>query len=83
MLLGNRLVAIIKIKIITSYRACRCDSSIVIGVGGGAISQEVVALACMQELQIDLEFKSGVQSSRLNWCQEPQFNYCIQYSFQI
>ena len=34
---GNKLVAIIKVKIIRLYKACKCDSGIAIGVYGFAI----------------------------------------------
>ena len=35
------------------------------------------------ELHIDMEYGTGAQSYILKWCQEPHFNYCIQYSLQI
>jgi len=41
---------IIKAKIITLGKACKCDSSIAIGVCGVAILQNVVTLARMRAL---------------------------------
>jgi len=56
---GNKLIAIIKVKIITLYKACKCDYSIAIGACGVAILQEVVTLACMRELHIKMEYGKG------------------------
>ena len=74
---------IIKVKIITSYKACKCDYSIAIGVCGVAILQEVVNLARMRELHIEMEYGTGARSYILKRFQELHFNYCIQYSLQI
>ena len=45
---NNKLIAITKVKILLLlllYKACKCDSSIAVGVCRVAISQEVVTLA--------------------------------------
>ena len=42
---GNKLIAIMKVKIIILDKACKCDSSIAIGVCGVTRSQGVVTLA--------------------------------------
>ena len=73
----NKLITITKIKIITLYKACKCDCSITIGAYGAAISQEVITLARVWELHINMEYGTGARSSILKWCQEPHFNYCI------
>ena len=79
----NELIAIMKVKITTSYKACKCDCSIAVRACGVAISQEVVTLAYMRELYIKMEHWKGARSYILKWCQELHFNYCIQYSLQI
>jgi len=43
----NNFIVIIKVKIITLYKAYKCDYSIAIRVCGVAILQEVVTLACI------------------------------------
>ena len=80
---GNKLIAIMKVKIMILYKACKCDCSIAIRACGVAISQEVVTLARMRELHINIEYGTGARSYILKWCQEPHFNYYIQYSLQI
>ena len=74
---------ITKVKIITLYKAYKCDCSIAIGACGVAISQEVVNLVRMRELHIETEYGTGAQSYILKRSQEPHFNYCIQYSLRI
>ena len=48
---ANALSTITKVKIMTSYKACKCDSSITVEACGVAISREVVTLACIRELE--------------------------------
>jgi hypothetical protein len=67
----------------TLYKPCKCDSSIAVEACGVTISQEVVTLARMRELHIDMEYGIGARGYILKRCQEPYFNYCIQYSLQI
>jgi len=77
---GNKPIAITKVKIIILYKACKCDSSIAIGVC------RVVTLACMRELQNQYGIwnsSSTARGSILKRCQEPHFSYCIWYSLQI
>jgi len=77
----NKLITITKVKIIILYNACECDCSIAIGTCGIAISQEVVNLARMRELHIEMEYRTGARGYILKRCQDLYFNYCIQYSF--
>ena len=55
----NKLIAITKVKIITLYKAYKCNYSIAIGACGVAILQEVVNLAHMRELHIEMEYGIG------------------------
>ena len=64
-------IAITKAKIIL-YKACKCDSSIAIGV------YRVVTLAYIQGLQNQYGIRNILKP-----CQELHFNYCIRYSLQI
>jgi len=81
---GNKLIAITKVKIITSIKAGQCDSSIAVGVCGVAILQEVVTLACKRELQIKIwNMERELEGYILKRCQEPHFNYRIESSLQI
>jgi hypothetical protein len=43
-------------KIIILYKACKCDSSIAVEACGVAISREIVTLAHMWKLQINMEY---------------------------
>ena len=72
-----------KVKIMILYKACKCNSSIAVKVCGVTILQEVITLARMWELQINTEYGMGARSYILKRCQEPHFNYCLQYSLQI
>jgi hypothetical protein len=49
----------------------------------GVWSRHIVTFAPMRELHIEMEYGTGARSYILKWCQEPYFNYCIQYSLQI
>ena len=62
---GNKLIAITKVKIMTLYKACKCDSSIAVGVCGVAILLEVVTLVCKRELQIDMEYGTGARRQHI------------------
>jgi hypothetical protein len=74
---GNKLIAITKVKKIISYKDCKCDYSIAIGACGVTISQEVVTLARMRELHINMEYGTGARGYILKRCQEPHFNFCL------
>src|ERR1700722_4468975 len=66
--------AITKVKIIISYKACKCDSRIGVEACGVVILREVVTLAHIWELEATYILKR---------CQEPHCDYCMQYSLQI
>jgi hypothetical protein len=70
---GNKLIVITKVKIITLYKACKCDSSIAIGLCGIAILQEVVHTRSRLIWDMERELEGDI----LKWCQEPHFNYRI------
>ena len=67
----NELIAITKVKIITSGKACECDSSIAIGVCG------VVALARIQKLHIDMEY--GTEARRQHIETVPRTSFQLPY----
>src|SRR6202041_1337546 len=58
-------IAITKVKIITLDKACKCDSSIAIGVCRVAISQKVVTLARIRELHIGMEYGTEARGQHI------------------
>lgn len=69
------------------YKACKCDSSIAVGACGVAISQEVVTLARMRELWINIEYGTGARSDmedfRFRSTEQPSYIYIYNMSLHI